>query len=186
VACLQLRSAVLAIVTADGIEALTSGRLAAEAGVSVEEAGEHYATASDALYDTYEELAQAVLEDFRSAFGVEQSWRPALQLGGRILLERMAARPAEARFLFIEAPRGDHELQRRRIVARRRLVQLFAAELHGRTDGEDVVPQLQLELLIGAGFQAIAAAVESGDCTELPELEPELVSRAHVFEPVGV
>lgn len=43
---------------------------------------------------------------------------------------------------------------------------------------------MQLELLIGAGFQAIAAAIESGDITALPGLAPELESRAFVCEPV--
>lgn len=44
---------------------------------------------------------------------------------------------------------------------------------------------MQLELLIGAAFQAIAAGVNSGNITELPEMMPELTSRAYVFQPAA-
>jgi hypothetical protein len=168
----------------DGIDGLTLERLSERAGVTGDEARSHYPTASSCLYDTYEEVSRSVLEDFRNAFRAEPRWRPALALGGRTLLERMAAHPDEARLCFVEVFRADHELLRRRLAARRRLVQLFGSELARRLDGEEGVSELQLELLVGAGFQAIAAAVSEGRIADLPALEPELVSRATVFEPL--
>jgi AcrR family transcriptional regulator len=182
--CGQLRSAALSIVGADGIESLTMRRIAGQAGVPEDEAERHYRTAEDCLHQTYEEVSAGVLDDFRSAFRAEPGWRRALTLGGRTLLERMAARPEEARLCFIEVLRGDHELMRRRVASRRRMVQLFSSELRARMDDGDEVSELQLELLIGAAFQAISAAVTAGDIADLPELESELVWRAEVFEPV--
>jgi hypothetical protein len=96
----------------------------------------------------------------------------------------MAARPAEARLCFVEVLRGDRELMRRRVASRRRMVQLFARELRYHLDDEEAVSELQLELLSGASFQAISAAVADGQVADLPELELALISRANVFEPV--
>jgi hypothetical protein len=182
--CARLRAAVLEIVGADGIEALTRERVSTVAGVPPDGFGAHYATVASCLYDTYEEVSRSVYEDFVEAFRAEAGWRRALTIGGRRLLERMAARPAEARLCFVEVLRGDHELLRRRVAARTRMVELFARELRRRLDEQDDIPEIQLELLIGAGFQAIAQAVSDGQVAGLPELEPELISRANVFEPV--
>jgi hypothetical protein len=155
--CAQLRAAVLEIVGADGIEALTRERVSTVAGVAPDQFGAHYATVASCLHDTYEEVSRSVLDDFRTAFSIEPGWRQGLTLGGRMLLERMATRPAEARLCFVEVLRGDHELLRRRVAARRRMVELFASELRGHVgDDDEAVPDVQLEL----------------------------VSRAYVFEPV--
>jgi AcrR family transcriptional regulator len=182
--CAQFRGAALKVVGDEGIEALTIERISREAGVASETVRVHYPCASACLYETYEEVSQGVLDDFAAAFANETGWRRALTVGGRTLLERMAARPAEARLCFVEILRGDHELLRRRDVARRRMIDLFERELRRRLDDEDV-PRMQLELLIGAAFQAIAAAVAEGRVAELPDLLPDLTSRAYVFEPVA-
>jgi AcrR family transcriptional regulator len=181
--CVQLRGAALSIVGDDGIESLTLDRLADRAGLSVDEARQHYPDLTECLYETYEEVSSSIYEDFVRCFAEEPRWRSALTLGGRTLLERMAANPAEARLCFFDILRGDHELLRRREAARRRLVDLFVVEL-GRRRGEPEQFRIQLELLIGAAFQAIAAAVATGGLDELPRLERELESRAFVFEPV--
>lgn len=182
--CAALRAAALAIVGADCVEAVTIERLAEQSGLTVDEVGRHYPDASSCLYDTYERVARSIYEDFEGAFAAEHGWRRALARAGRLLLERMAANPAEARLCFVEILRSDHELLRRRAVARTRLVDLFVSELGRRRDHPEQF-RMQLELLIGAGFQAIAAAIETGDITALPKIEPELESRALVFEPVS-
>jgi AcrR family transcriptional regulator len=181
--CAELRGAALQIVGGEGIEAMTLERLSSEAGLSLDEVVPHYPSASACLYETYEEVSRGVLADFAATFAAEMGWRHALTAAARKLLERMAARPAEARLCFQEILRGDHELLRRRDAARQRMVDLFVRELRRRL-GDNEVPRIQLELLIGAGFQAIAAAVEEDRLSELPELLAELTSRAYVFEPV--
>lgn len=181
--CTALRAATLAIIAEDGIGPLAAECLAARAGISPDEFPEHYADASECLYATYEQISGEIYDDFATALATEQGWRRALALAGRTLLERLAARPAEARLCFVEILRSDHELLRRRALARRRLVDLFVSELGRRRDDSEQY-RMQLELLIGAGFQAIATAIETGDVNGLPALEPELESRALVFEPV--
>jgi AcrR family transcriptional regulator len=182
--CTQLRAVTLELVGEDGIEALTSERIAARAACSVDEVTAHYPDALSCLYDTYEEVSDSIYEDFAEAFETEWRWRQALRLGAHTLLLRLTARPAEARLCFVEILRADHELLRRRDLARRRLVDLFVSELGRRRENAEE-SRIPLELLIGAGFQAIARDVASGKLNGLPELAPELESRAFVFEPVA-
>lgn len=173
----------MTIVGAEGLDALTIERLAAASGRSEGEVKSHYSTASACLYDTYEEIALSVYHDFAGAFAAERGWRDGLHMATVTLLRRMAARPAEARLCFTEILHGDHELLRRRDASRARLVRLFLRERGKRCGDADAV-QMQLELLIGASFQAIAAAVAEDRVVDLEELAPELKERASVFEPV--
>jgi AcrR family transcriptional regulator len=184
--CERLRAAALEIIGDHGIAALSVGRLAERCGLNVNEIRAHYPTATSCLYATYDEVARAVYEDFAEAFRSEPGWRRALALCGRVLLARMARRPAEARLCFVEVLRGDHELLRRRVAARRRMVQLFVREFERRREDAGALAPMQLELLIGASFQMISSAVADGRIEELPELEEELISRANVFQPVPV
>jgi hypothetical protein len=183
--CARLCEATLGLVAASGLEALTDARLADAAGLTLAELHAHYLTAADCLYDTYDAVALSIYEDFERAFATEPGWRDALRLAGTTLLDRMAARPAEARLCFAEVIRGDHELLRRREASRRRLHVLFVRELGRRRDQAELF-EMQLELLIGAGFQAIAAAVAGDRIERLPTLNVELESRALVFESVAV
>jgi hypothetical protein len=172
------------IAVTDGIDSVDEQGLAARTGVPVNELARHYASVSDCLTDTYDEFARSLHADFAAAFAAEDDYYGALTLVGETLLARMAERPDEAQFCFVEALRGDHELARLRADSRRRLVDMFAGELRRRCNHEGV-PRMQLELLIGAAFQAISTAVSSGNIADLPELMPELTSRAYVFEPVA-
>lgn len=144
----------------------------------------HYPTACACLHDAYDALARSVHDDFARVFAGEPAWGEALRLATHNLLARMANQPHEARLYFVEVLRGDHELLRRRESARRRLVTLFEREL-GRRRGDVPRSRMQVELLIGSAFQAIAAAVDRDGPVGLPALGPELEQRAFVFEPVA-
>ena len=180
--CTRLRRAALDIVGDGGLEALTLLTLAGSAGIDAVELRRHYATEAECLYDTYEEIAHDVRDVIAAAFAQVPSWPDALTLVGKRLLAWMAERPAEARLCFIEILRGDREMLRRRDAERQRTIDLFVREHRRRGHREDL-PELQLELLVSAGFRAIGAAVAEGPVAALPELEPELVSVAEVFEP---
>jgi hypothetical protein len=144
----------------------------------------HYATARSCLYATYEEVSRSIYEDFAAAFAAEPSWSDALRRATETLLRRMARRPHEARFCFVEVLRGDHELLRRRDTNRRRLLSLFTRE-HEIRRGHAEASEMQLEMLIGASFQTIAGCIADGDISALSALGPELESRALVFAAVA-
>jgi hypothetical protein len=175
--CQRLRDAVLEIIGELGLEAVEDERLSERAGIDV---AEHYDGARACLYDTYQHVALSIYHDFERCFAEVPGWRRGLMLAGHTLLGRLAERPAEARLCFIEILRGDHELLRRRDASRRRLVDLLVREL-GRRHEHPEQFRMQLELVIGAGFQAIATAVETGEVEVLTGLEPELKTRAFVF-----
>jgi hypothetical protein len=182
--CADLRATALSIVGTDGIDALTLERLAADAHQPADDIKAHYPTAPDCLYDTYEAVAKSIYEDFAAAFTAEQGWRDALRLGSTTLVRRMAARPTEARLCFIEIFHADSELLRRREANRRRLVALFVRERERRCGCSESL-KMQLELLIGAAFQAMASAVAQDRVTEDETLAAELESRAFIFEPAA-
>lgn len=154
------------------------------AGVDLATLSQHYGDASGALCATYDEVAAAIYEEIADALASERGWYDALRAGGLALLRHLNTHPAEARLCFAEIHKGDHQLLRRRASSRRRLVSLFVREL-GRRREEPELYAVQLELLIGASFQAIATAVSEGSVEQLEQLAPELESRAFVFEPVG-
>jgi AcrR family transcriptional regulator len=156
-----------------------------QAGISEAELAWHYGGASACLYATYDEVAGDIYEEFAAALASERGWYDALRAGGVALMRRLSARPAEARLCFAEIFRGDLELLRRREASRRRMVGLFVREL-GRRRDEPELFRVQLELLIGASFQAIATAVSERRVEELERLMPELESRAYVFEPAPI
>jgi hypothetical protein len=182
--CAALRAAALRLAGAEGIEALTIERLWLEAGLSNGPTLPHYVSARSCLYDTYDYVSSSVYKDFAAAFAAEPDWSAALRLATETLLGRMAARPDEARFCFVEVLRGDHELLRRRDTNRRRLLSLFTRE-HALRRGHAAASEMQLEMLIGSSFQTIAACVAGGDFSALSALGPELESRASVFAAVA-
>lgn len=152
------------------------------AGVEETALVEHYGGVAGCLHATYDEVAVGIYEAFADAMASQPGWYDALRAGSLALLRRLSDEPAEARLCFGEIPQGDHELLRRRASSRRRLLALFVREL-GRRREDPELYAVQLELLIGASFQAIAAAVSEGRLEQLEHLAPELESRAFVFEP---
>jgi AcrR family transcriptional regulator len=183
--CQQLRESTLDIVGEGGIEALSLEALGGRVGLSPEAVQSHYPTAAGCLYDTYDEVSANVVFGMADAFSQGATWEQGFDLARRRLLERMAANPGEARLCFVEVLRGDDELRRRRNVTRQWILD-FVAKEHERRRELEGLGELQAEMLIGAGFQAIATAVAQGDAAQLPELEPTLVHLARVFDRTAV
>lgn len=183
--CERLRGAALEIVGESGIEGLTVDRLASRVGLAASDVLHHYATPADCIYETYDEVVCDVLRDMVAAFDEGSDWQCGFEISRRRLLERMADNPAEARLCFVETARGDRELRRRRDVTRRWIIEFLARE-HQRRQEQEALPEIQFEMLIGAGFQTISGAVADGDAAELSELEPKLAAIAGYFVPERV
>lgn len=182
--CTERPAAALAVSPERGIEALRSERLVDRAGIVMVDLTADNLTPALCGYEAYQAVAETVFTEFAEAFADDEDWRGALRVAARNTLRRMAARPDEARLYFVEVTRGDHGLLERHVAARARLVKLCVDEL-SRRGGEQDLPEIRVELLIGAGFRAIADAVEDGRLADLPELERELAQRAWAFEAVA-
>jgi AcrR family transcriptional regulator len=183
--CAELRASALQLIGAGGIDALTLQTLSARSGLALEVLSRHYPSAAACLSDTYEETAASIRDEFAAALSRGSSWGDGLRLAGRGLIERLARRPNEARLCFVEVLRAQRELLRARDHARRRMVAMFLQE-HRRRRSSEHLPEMQFELLVGAAFQAIAAAVAEGRMCDLSELEHELAQLDGVFEPVAM
>lgn len=165
-----------------GLEAVIADRLIARDGPERRIADDP--TASTCLQETYDEVAETVLAEFAGAFAEEEDWRCALRLSTRRVLRHMAAHPDEAQLYFVDVLRGDHELLRQHVAARGQLVELCVRELGGRPSAGDLTA-IRVELLIGACFHALAAAVEEGRLGDLLAIEAELASRLCPFDAVA-
>jgi hypothetical protein len=183
--CASLRSAALGIVGEDGLAGLSLSSLSQFSGLPPTEVRIHYRSAADCLNDTYDELARALLLDFADAFERGATWDDGLLRGQERLLARMARRPAEARLWFVEVLRGDRELLRRRDSGARQMLELFITQHRRWHPDADEVPEMQLELLIGASYQLISARVADRRIADLLEMGPELDALADTFEPVA-
>jgi AcrR family transcriptional regulator len=181
--CESLRAVTLEIVGEDGIEGVSMERLSRAAGLPLATVAEHYATAGECLYATYDELSLGVFLEVTGAFAEATCWESGFELAQRRLLQRMAANPGEARFCYLETLRAERELRCRRDLTRQWIVEFLAAELARRHEG-DRFSVVQIELLIGASFREISGAVAAGNVHELPELEPKLLELTEVFRPI--
>lgn len=181
--CERLRAAALELVGEEGIENLSLESLAARTGGQPAEVAAHYATSSECIYETYDEVACDLLREMVDAFGEGSDWHSGFVIARGRILERLAANPSEARLCFVETLRGDRELRRRRVINRRAIVDFLTRE-HARSANGDGLRPIQVELLIGAGFQAISGAVARDGVVDLAELDSRLEALEGCFLPV--
>jgi AcrR family transcriptional regulator len=176
--CERMRGAALELVGEGGIEAVSLEAIATRAGISAQEAADHYRTASECLYETYDEVSASVMLDMADAFAQGDTWEAGFAGARQRLLHRVTARPAEARLCFVEVDRGDRELRLRHQVTRQWIVDFLKRE-YERHAGPEHLPGLQIEMLITGGFHAISAAVSgAGDASGL---EPRLAGLAEAM-----
>lgn len=182
--CEQLRAAALQTVGDVGIGPLSHESLAARVRLSPQVAAAHYPLLDACLYETYDEEASELVRTVVEAFEDEDDWESGFARSREHLIEWLLAHPAGARLLFVEAVR-NRELRRRRELSRRQIVDFFRRQYARSAEG-DGVPALQIELLIGAGFQLVSGAVAEGDPEAMLELEHKLAELEGFFIPTPV
>jgi hypothetical protein len=132
--------------------------------------------------ERYTVMSDHVFAECRAAFDAAASWREGLAAALGCVLGKLAADPAMAQLLFVEALE-DPELQHLSARRRRSHVDLLAGEYQRHAARGEELPELQFELLAGALFRGIAAAVHDGRVHELPEMLDEILAAADVFQP---
>lgn len=181
--CERLRAAALELVGEGGIEKLSLESLAERTGEPPAEVAAHYATSRECIYETYDEVASDLRREMMDAFEDGSDWHEGFELARRRILERLAINPAEARLCFVETLRGDRGLRRRRDMNRRSIVGFMTREYARSANGNGMRP-IQIELLIGAGFQAISTAVAQDGGVDPAELDSRLADLDSCFFPV--
>jgi hypothetical protein len=184
VTCRRLRDAAAsAVLLADGGQ-VTLEHLAAAAGVGAAHALGHCPEgAARVVADAYRRAATELFGEYAASLRTADPWPEKLTASLQRLLYRLAAEPAVAHLCFV-APvaSGDEQLRAIRETFRGRYVALLEVEQDRHAEA-DPLPNLQLELMVGAVFRTISGFVGDGRAPELPTLLEDVAGAAQVFEP---
>lgn len=185
VTCERLRAAAAPAVLMAGDTKVTMVHLAAAAGVPASTAAGHCPEgASAVIAEAYRRAAGELFVEYAASFRMAESWPEMLGAALERMLRRLAAEPAVAHLCFVAPMAGDEELREIREAFRARYVELLATEQDRHLDDEeDLLPELQLEMMVGAIFRTIATLVADGRAPELPALLEDVAFSAAVFEP---
>jgi hypothetical protein len=175
--CERLRAAAAPAVLMAGSAEVTLADLAAAAGVPASAADGHCPEGAAAVVaGAYRRASDELFSEYAASFLLADSWSD--------MLRRLADEPAVAHLCFVAPTTGDERLRELREALRARYVALLAAEQDAQLDDEEeLLPELQLELMVGAIFRTIGLLVAEGRAPELPALLGDVAFSAQVFEP---
>lgn len=185
VTCERLRAAAAPAVLMAGDARVTMSHLAAAAGVPASAAAGHCPEgAATVVADAYRRASGELFVEYAASFRMAASWPEKLGAALQRLLRRLADEPAVAHLCFVAPMSGDEELREIREAFRARCVGLLATEQDRHLDDEEeLLPDLQLEMMVGAVFRTISSLVGEGRAPELPALLEDVAFSAAVFEP---
>jgi AcrR family transcriptional regulator len=179
VTCRSLRAAAVALAVRRGIQAVTSEAIAVEAGIPGEQAAKHYPTLDHCLAAAYDEATTHFREAAAAALDREGSWQERLHAAAAATVEEFSARPELARYCVVEAWRCNLPMLRAsRIAGRRRYIEMLTD--HRRFGGDEDLPEVRMEMFVGAGHHLSGEELEQGDADSLQERLDQLIE---VFEP---
>jgi hypothetical protein len=183
--CERLRAAAAPAVLMTGGAAVTIADLAAAAGVPASVAVGHCPEgAASVVADAYRRAAGELFGEYAASFRLADSWPEKLGAALQRMLRRLAEEPAVAHLCFVAPIGGDEQLRDIREAFRARYVELLATEQGRHLDEDDErLPELQLELMVGAVFRTIGTLVAEGRAPELPAMLEDVAFSAQVFEP---
>jgi AcrR family transcriptional regulator len=177
--CRSLRAAAVALALRRGIQSVTSEGIAAEAGIEPEQAAKHYPTLDQCLSAAYDESTTHFREVASRAMDGEGSWQDRLHAAAEATVEAFDARPDLARYCVVEAWRCNLPMLRAsRIAGRRRYIEMLTD--HRRSEGAEDLPEVRMEMFVGAGHHVSGEELEQGDADSLRERLDGLIE---VFEP---
>jgi AcrR family transcriptional regulator len=176
--CRSLRVAAVTLAVRRGIQDLTSDAIAARAGIPAELASRHYPTLDHVLTAAYEEGTTHFRDVADRAQDRDGTWQERLHAAAAATVEALHAQPELARFCVIEVWRCNLPMLRAsRIAARRLYVEMMSAQR--RAGGDEDLPEVQMELLVGAGHHLTGEEIERGDPDSLQQRLDGLIE---VFE----
>jgi AcrR family transcriptional regulator len=177
--CGSLRAAAVSLALRRGIQSVTIEGVAAEAGIEPEQAAKHYPTLDHCLSAAYDESTTHFREVAARAMDCDGSWQERLHAAAAATVEAFDEQPALARFCVVEAWRSNLPMLRAsRLAGRRRYIEMLTD--HRSSDGDEVLPEVRMEMFVGAGHHVSGEELEQGDADSLRERLDGLIE---VFEP---
>jgi hypothetical protein len=182
--CERLREAAAPAVLMTGGAEVTLADLAAAAGVPAAAAEGHCQEGAAAVVaDAYRRAAGELYGEYAASFRLADTWPEKLGAALERLLRRLAEEPAVAHLCFVTPVSGDEQLREIREAFRSRYVRLLATEQDRHAGDVDLLPELQLEMMVSIVFRTIGELVADGRAPELPALLEDVAGAAQVFEP---
>lgn len=182
--CERLRGAAAPAVLMTGGADVTLADLAAAAGIPAAVAEGHCSEGAAAVVaDAYRRAAGELYGEYAASFRLADTWPEKLGAALERLLRRLAEEPAVAHLCFVAPVAGDESLREIREAFRARYVRLLATEQDRHADDVELLPELQLEMMVSVVFRTIGDLVADGRAPELPALLEDVAGAAQVFEP---
>jgi AcrR family transcriptional regulator len=178
--CRALRLAAAEVAVRDGVEETTGAAVAAQAGVSREEAARHYPVLDDCLAAAYDEGTMRLRRACVLALRGDRAWPDRLHAAVDAAIDEFRDEPELARFCIVEAWRSDIlTLRASRMAMRERFVEIL--EEAGPEAEDAQLPELRFELLAGAAHHVVSSVLTGdGDDTGVRRRLDEVIG---MFEP---
>jgi hypothetical protein len=181
--CSAIRRAVVEAGAVVGVDGLDAAILSEIAGVPAEAIARHGpGSIGGWTIAAYDEATHHLQADFDADFDAGDTWSEGLRLATDHLVTKLAGDTAQARFCYVEVPRGGHELRAQRECVRQRSIDLFTRQ-YTRRHGSCDVPEVKLELACNAIIHVIASHARDGHATDLPDALEAMLRAARACEP---
>jgi len=102
----RIKQAMVELVGRQGYEATSVEQICAEAGVTAEDFGRHFADRKDCLEKVWERMTVDYICTCKGAYMAEESWRDGLRAAGYAALDWLFTDEARTRFFLIEVMAG--------------------------------------------------------------------------------
>jgi AcrR family transcriptional regulator len=168
---LRLIAAMLRVLPRHGYPRTTIGHVTAEAGVSRSAFYSQFESKEECFLATYDLAAEWLCERVEGAVAADGSWATRILAGVSEALDLLAAHPALAHLIAIEALQAGPAARRRRQACIARLAKALRA---GRPSSPELQVDLE-ELLVGGALAHVARYVDAGRAERLSEATAELI-----------
>lgn len=168
---LRIVAAMLHTLPQRGYAGITIGELTHEAGVSRSAFYGQFGGKEDCFLATYDLAVQWLCKGVEGAMAEREDWPSRVRIGATEALRLLAANPAVAHLIAIEALQAGGAARKRQQACLARLAEVLRA---GRPDRPSLPEGLE-DLLLGGAIALIAREVEAGRTEQLPEGTKALV-----------
>jgi AcrR family transcriptional regulator len=168
---LRIIGAMLRVLPRHGYPATTIGQVIEEAGVSRTAFYGQFASKEECFLATYDLASQWLCEGVERAAAGVQEWPARVRAGVAETLRLLAANPALAHLLAVEAPQAGAAARKRQ---RECLTRLADALRPGRSNRPELPGDLE-QLLLGGALSVVARYVENDQVERLSDVEKALV-----------
>lgn len=173
----RLLGAAILIAGAEGYAGMTVSAVISKAGVSRKTFYEFFSDREDIFLAAFDLVVERALAGAREAYDRGDSWPERLRHVLASGLAALAANPAEARMGFVEVLAAGPRALQRRDAAMREFMQFLSPgyDAAAAAGGEDAIPPLMPEAIVGAVYEIVYARVLQERTAELPELLDQLM-----------